>query len=239
LNTWRAWEFITGKPRTSVLQECVPAWFLLAGILRGLLLTLFYLPVSAAFLPPDVALAATLLLAVFLSGGIAEGSIGRISDALTTRPGGQEGRMAVLVSLLLFRFVLLRGFFGFETGRALLAGGFCFGMELALAAIRARPSSVGRQLLQLFLTIISLLLLAGMFRGGWPEDPGLNGWFIWLMPGAVAWSCARLLAAIGWLTARSREVDIQVLNPVLLAPAILAETGLYLAFLLLRYNFLS
>jgi len=223
-----------GQPLASPSSTAAP-WVIGGSLLRGLLLSGFYLPVSAAFLPPDAALAATMVLGILLCAGRLDSATGRMLKVLgpptSDRNSLIASEAALVAAIVVLRFILLRNFLGFETVKAIMAGSLTLGMETAIFLINTQWQHPARRLVNLLLNLLWIAALALLYRGF-----GAPSLLAFLMPGIMMWSCSRLCAAPGllaWKMAAERD-DRQALQ---LAPGALGEIGCYLAFLLLRYNF--
>jgi len=229
-----ALSLLGGQPLATPRAASAP-WVVVGSLLRGLLLAGFYLPVSAAFLPPDASLAATMVLGILLCAGRLDSASGRILKVLgppsADRNSLLSSEAALVAAMVVLRFILLRNFLGFETVKAIMAGCLTLGMETALFLINTQWRHPGRRMLNLALNLLWIVGLALLYRGF-----GAPSLMAFLVPGIMMWSCSRLCAAPGllaWKMAAEPD-DRQALQ---LAPGALGEVGCYLAFLLLRYNF--
>jgi len=234
-----AFALLGGRP-TEDPRPSLASWIILGALLRGILLIGFYLPVSAAFLPPDVALGATIILGILLCAGQLDSAAGRVIKILgpnSTDPvASLTNQVALIAALVILRFVLLRGFLGFETAKAILAGSLSIGFETAMFLLNTRWKAAPKRLVNLALALIWIALLSTIYRSFPIVDYGFGNTISWLLPGILIFATIRLCAAPGWLAWRMAESPADR-NTLLLAPGALGEIGCYTAFLLLRYNF--
>lgn len=234
-----AFALLGGRPADELRPSLAP-WIIFGALLRGSLLIAFYLPVSAAFLPPDVALAATIVLGIVLCAGQFDAASGRVIKILGPNQADATtsliNQVALVAALVILRFVLLRGFLGFETAKAILAGSLSAGFETAIFLLNTQWKAAPKRLVNLALALVWIAALSTIYRSFPIVDYGFGNVVSWLLPGVLTWSAIRLCAAPGWLAWRMADnpADRQIL---FLAPGALGELGCYTAFLLLRYNF--
>ncbi len=212
-------------------------WYPWLGLLCGLLTAGFFMPLAIIALPLDVALLLALLWQMTLVGFRAESAI----FSSKPQPANLSARqVALLVILLLIKFMLMRQFFIDEVGRLLIYSGitiFCVPVMIAPSVESASPDSEQRIPLSVWIQA-AVIWLAAIF---WLCNP--DPFAVILSPAAYRSVIIVLLAGtFSWLLMLDGKRRFNTTDGPwgmeIFAGSLAAECGALLALLASRHVFI-
>jgi hypothetical protein len=211
------------------VNAMVLAWLPVIGILSAILVVSFYIPLAALYFPMDVAAVPALVAVSWLRGFKPEIDFCQLCDFLfgyrkhfTARPLSGVPGTACLIFAILFKYIILRQFYVWESVRLL-----AFGIIVSFIAPLLRPGKEHRWLL--FLGLLWLAACATTAFSG--AKSVINHDFFHALRGPA------LSFALIYLTVRLTFSLHEKTTP-LNSASFAAEMAAYVSFVVVRYHFL-
>jgi hypothetical protein len=218
-----------GRVASHPIDPPVLVWVPVIGILTALLGISFYLPLSALYLPIDVAVVPGLMAISWLRGFKPEIDFCQLCDLLfghrkrfTARPVSCIPGTACLLFAVLLKYAILRQFYLLESIRLLT-----FGTMASFIAPLLRPTKEHRWLL---IVGIGWLIASAAAAFSSSKSFTTHDFLQHLQGPALAFASI-------YLTARSTFSVVEITAPPNVA-SLPAELAAYLSFLVVRYHFL-